>query len=168
MKVVFEKVVMLNERIAKYLTLIAGIIIMALMFTITISALSRHFLDRPMAWVTDTSTYALLFVTFLGAPLLAVENRHINVEMLPASLGRRGKAVVQFVTNLVSFAMSLIIAWFALKTTLQAYTEHEVDTNILATPMYLLFGIIVVGALFMAFSFLINALQPSRNSKDKQ
>lgn len=155
MKVILK----LNDVLSKVLTGISAILVIALMVGIVVAAISRYFFDHSIASITQLSAYSLLFITFLGAPLLAGQDGHISVDVFPNTLPRKGRDVVNAVVNFASAVVMFGIAWFAFVTTVHAALNHEVDANILEMPMDWLFGLIGAGSFFTGLAFVSAGLK---------
>ncbi len=155
----------INDLLSGYLALIGGIVIVGLMLIISAAAVSRYFFGRAIASVTELSAYGLLFITFLGAPLLAGKNGHVSVDILSNAFGKKGRKVLGIYSSVISFLISLLLAVYGIKSTYKAYVGHEVVVNILRTPKYLLLGFISLGCFLMAISFLLNVFKHPDDSK---
>lgn len=155
-------VVKMNEVVSRLLTAVGAVLVVLLMLGISAAAISRYFFNRPIASMTELSAYSLLFITFLGAPLLASEDGHIAVDVVPNSLRPKGREIMNAVMNFLSCAITLAIAWFALNTTLHSSANHEVTADILKVPMDFMFGLICVGSFFMALGFFTNGIRKLR------
>lgn len=149
----------LNEAIVRFLTQIGAILTIALMVGISGAAISRYFFGRAIASMTEMSAYALLFITFLGAPLLAAHDGHISVDVVPNSLRPRQRTLMHAAINFLSCAIAFAIAWFAFITAQHSYANHEVTADILAAPEGFMFGLIALGAFFMGSGFLASGLK---------
>lgn len=163
-----KKASSINDHLSSFLALVGGIIIVLMMVAIAYASISRYFFGKAIASITELSSYSLLFITFLGGPLLARKNGHVSVDILPSILGKRGKMVIKVFASLVSFIVTLLLAWFGLKSTINAYHTHEIVVDILRTPKYLLLAMITLGCFLMSISFLTNALVHESQSNDEQ
>ena len=65
----------------------------------------RAFGGSSRLWVIEVSEYALLFITFLGAPYLLEKNAHVVLDLLYASLSRKPRLIVQTLNAGIGFAV---------------------------------------------------------------
>jgi len=157
----------LIDLLSEYLALAGGAIIVGLMLLISIATISRYFFGYAMAWSTEIGGFSLLLITFLGGPLLAKNNAHVSVDILPSFLGKRGKRNTAFFAFVMSFLVSLLIGWYGIKSTVGAFVENQMIVSILRTPKYILLAIITLGFILMAAGFLKNALKQLNFSKNE-
>ena len=51
----------------------------------------RYFLNASTVWQTEFVIYSLVASTFIGSPYVLLIKGHVNVDLLPIYLGRRGR-----------------------------------------------------------------------------
>lgn len=59
---------------------------------ITLQVFTRYALNRPIAWVEETATYAFIWMVFVGASLGLKQGRHILIETVGSRLPPRAAA----------------------------------------------------------------------------
>lgn len=86
-------------------------IAMALFVVIVISicaqVVSRYFLGSPLVWVEEASTYAFIWIVFLGAAVGMKRLSHIKIEALSLAVSER----VQGVLRLFGFIVMGFVLW---------------------------------------------------------
>ena len=72
--------------IIEVMTYMAGVIILAVTFTVTLTAIVRYLGFRPPLWTFQFTEYALLWFTFLAAAWLLREGGHISIDTVVSRL----------------------------------------------------------------------------------
>lgn len=62
-----------------------------IVISITVQVVTRYIFGNPIVWVEEASTYAFIWIAFLGASVGAKQVRQIKVELLSSRLGEVGR-----------------------------------------------------------------------------
>lgn len=160
-----EKASSIFDLLSEYLALAGGAIIVGLMLLISVASISRYFFGEAMAWNTEVGAFALIFITFLGGPLLAKNDGHISVDILPNLLGKRGSRKILIFAASVAFLVSLLLGWYGILTTVEAFQSKQMLVSMLRTPKYVLLSVVTGGFILIAVGFFLSVLK-HLNSKD--
>ena len=117
--------------------------------------LTRYFLDFASPWAFDLSEYALIWITFLGAPWVLLQDRHVRIELLVDNLPRTTQKILGVSVSIIASFACLTLTW---KTGVAAfqYIENEIMMpRIWRIPRIYPFCIIPIGSLFLAIAFLV-------------
>jgi TRAP-type C4-dicarboxylate transport system permease small subunit len=74
----------------------------------------RFALDSPLIWSEELSRLLLVWVTFVGAAVVAWDGTHLNVDVVFARLPARLKAVVRTLNLLVALGFLAVMVWFSI------------------------------------------------------
>lgn len=99
------------ERVAAGLAGLAALLILAMSVWITYDVLSRYFFDFASPWAFDLSEYALVWITFLGAPWVLMQDRHVRIEILLDTLSIRAQRVLGVLVCLTALTACAILTW---------------------------------------------------------
>lgn len=143
------------ESIIRTMAYLAGLITIFIMFIISYGVIVRKVFSMPIPWIIEVSSYALLFITFLGTPWLLRMNGHIRVDLLFNVVSDRNKNILNLITSMFGVITSLVLLSYGLKVTIDNWQRHILVMNILATPKFVLLGVIPLGSLFLLVEFLI-------------
>ncbi|MEJ2621838.1 MAG: TRAP transporter small permease subunit, partial [Candidatus Thiodiazotropha sp.] len=77
--------------LSKLLGYVAAVLLVISVLIVCQMVFNRFVLNLPTSWQTEFVTYALLASTFLGAPWVLLTRGHVNVELIPLIMGRRGR-----------------------------------------------------------------------------
>ena len=143
------------ERITLWMAISAAGLILAMSFWITYDVLTRYFLDFASPWAFDLSEYALIWITFLGAPWVLLQDRHVRIELLVDTLPRTAQKILGLSVSIIASFACLTLMW---KTGFAAfqYIENEIMMpRIWRIPRIYPFCIIPIGSLFLAVAFIV-------------
>jgi TRAP-type C4-dicarboxylate transport system permease small subunit len=87
----------------------------ALIVGLTIAQVFFRFaLDSPLIWSEELARFLLVWVTFIGAAVVAWDGTHLNVNVVFAKLPSRLKAVVRWINLMVALGFLTIMVWFSI------------------------------------------------------
>lgn len=136
---------------------VAGLALGFLLLAICFATFSRFAFNNPMSNLTEYSAYCLLYITFLGSPLLLQKRKHINVDIIWMAVKPRVKMVLVVFTDFLGAIISAVICYFSARITISNFVNDIRIMDSMHTPQWLLIIVIPVGALFMMIQFLRNA-----------
>jgi len=146
MFIIYEKVIIL-------MSLIAGILLSFLMLAISYAVFMRYLFSMPVPWITEVSSYILLFITFLGAPRLLMKDGHVRVDIVTKNLKGRKKIMLDVTTSALGAFTCLVIFYYSALVTVDYCIRNVQLMNILTMPKYLLIAVIPLGSLFLTIEF---------------
>jgi C4-dicarboxylate transporter DctQ subunit len=139
--------------IIEFLTYIAGIIVLAITFTVSGTAVMRYLGFRPPDWTFQFTEYALLWFTFLAAAWLLREGGHINIDTAVARLRPKTRRKVEIIDDILGFIVSVVIFWFGTLHTIDLFQRGIMEVKGTTVPKYPLFLIIPIGGLALSIQF---------------
>jgi TRAP-type C4-dicarboxylate transport system permease small subunit len=63
--------------------------------------LTRYIFADQSPWTDELARFMLIWVSILGAAYIAGKNEHIAIDLLPASLSRKKKLVLEIITGVI-------------------------------------------------------------------
>ncbi|MHA1567448.1 MAG: TRAP transporter small permease [Alphaproteobacteria bacterium] len=75
----------------------------------------RFALDSPLVWSEELSRLLLVWVTFIGAAVVAWDGRHLVVDVMFIRLPARVREVVRWFNLAVTIAFLVILSWFSIE-----------------------------------------------------
>lgn len=147
----------LYDVVVRILAYIAGLTAILIMFAISYGVIARKFFASPVPWVIEISSYALLYITFLGSPWVLRNNGHVRVDLLYSVLGRRNKNILSLAASVLGAVTSFILLAYGLAVTVDNWERNIMVMNTLAAPKFALLGVIPLGSLFLLVEFLRRA-----------
>ena len=99
------------ERITLWMAIVAAALTLAMSGWITYDVLTRYFLDWASPWAFDLSEYALVWITFLAAPWILMNDCHIRIELLVDVLSIKAQRLFGIVVCLAAIGTCAVLAW---------------------------------------------------------
>ncbi|MCG6656770.1 TRAP transporter small permease [Halomonas campisalis] len=146
------------SRLNLALAAVSAAVLLAATGAVFAEILSRLFFGQSLIWVVELSGYALLYMTFLGAPYLLEKNRHVAIDVITTSLPPRWRVALGFAMALLGAAACLYAAWYGLGVTLDQYQFGIRETTVLAPRSYLLTWVFPLGLFLVAIQFVAQAV----------
>lgn len=143
------------ERVTLWMAIAAALLILAMSCWITYDVLTRYFLDFASPWAFDLSEYALIWITFLGAPWVLLQDRHVRIELLLDVLPRFVQRTLGIAVCIIAVFACLILAWRTGVAAMQYIDRDIMMPRIWRIPRIWPYCIIPIGSLFLALSFLV-------------
>lgn len=98
----------------------------------------RAVFKAPTIWVTDISTYVLVWFCFMTAAYGLKSGSHIQVDVLTHSLLPRAKSIMDLASIALVFLYVVIFAYFGWQMVLESYERHQVTPNLLHLPVWII------------------------------
>ena len=143
------------ERVTLWMAIVAACLILAMSCWITYDVLTRYFLDFASPWAFDLSEYALIWITFLGAPWVLLQDRHVRVELLVDALPQPIQKMLGVGISLIASFTCLILTWKTGVAALQYFENGIMMPRIWRIPRVYPFCIIPIGSLILAVAFAV-------------
>lgn len=94
------------ERVA-LIVLTAAITLLILLNVVTRSV------GQALFWVDETAIYTMIWAVFIGASMQLRLGSAIAVDLVPVMLGRRGRAALRLVVDVIVLLFALALVWLA-------------------------------------------------------
>lgn len=127
--------------------------------------ISRNFLGASRLWVIEISEYALVYLTFLGAPYMLEKNKHVAMDLLINSLPRLSRQILTLLNNAMGILLCFWLAYAGFHVVQDQIETGVREVSVMAPPKYLISMIFPVVILLMALQFVdkfIRAIAPAR------
>ena len=151
--------------------LLAGVLLIFLMISVTLDVVLRYFFNRPTSWVVETAGYSLLYIPFLVAAWVQKREDHVTMDLVLQGLKPRTQSLVNAITSFVSAAICILLTWHGIRITLYFFKIGYKTPTVLMVPKSMIIAIIFVGSFFLCIQFLIRAcsqLKTWRQLKHKE
>jgi len=90
-------------------------LILLIVVSITVQVFTRYALDRPIAWVEETATYAFIWMVFVGASLGLKKGRHIFIATFGSHLPVRLAAAMRVLVWLLMLGTLVVLVQQGIK-----------------------------------------------------
>ncbi len=99
------------ERFTGIFAAIAALLCLLMSFWITYDVLTRTLFSWASPWAFDLSEYALVWITFLAAPWILMNDRHIRIELLLDVLPVSVQRIFGVAVSVVAIGTCVILTW---------------------------------------------------------
>lgn len=131
--------------------LVATAFLLVILFTIA-QVFFRFVLDAPLVWSEELSRLLIVWITFLGAAVVAWDGRHLNVDVGFALLGGRARRVVRIFNAAVACAFLALLIWPTLRL---VKIENFSELGALELPSGIVRLPVAIGAVLMIAAILL-------------
>lgn len=104
-----------NTVLAVVERLTVGLLLASIVVLVVTQVVARHLLDTPLVWTEEAARFALVWLTFMGAALLALEKGHIVVDLFASPQLARIRRVAEFAASIVQIVACAVVAYAAVE-----------------------------------------------------
>ncbi len=141
------------DRVCDVLAVIAGVLLVAIMFAIVFQASARTLGYSGSSHVFTFSEYGLLYIPMAASPWLVRLKGHVFIEMFTAALPAAAAPVFSRIVSVLCILICLFLVWYTGEATLKAYRFGDADMRSIDMPKWLLLGAMPICFGLMAVQF---------------
>lgn len=141
-------------RVSWALSVIARLLIGALVLLVVADVTVRNAGLRPLAWAVNTSELFLLYITFLSMPWLVRQKGHVFVEFLRVALSPNAQRVLARVIYAACIVLCLYLGWVALNSLTLAIQRGTYEMRTFDIPKWVVFAPMVLAFTLSALEWL--------------
>ena len=158
MRPALARLVAVVDRVFDALMLSVGVVVLATVAIISWGVLAREGLHLSDVWVTESTTYLMGYMTFVGGAALAWQGRHLKVDVLQHFLGPRALRVFEAVSAAIVCAVALVLAWLAWNFWQDAWSSGEKSWGMLSLPLWIPYLSMMVGCALLVVAQAVRLL----------
>lgn len=156
---------------ANYLNFGLALIAATVLFTVTMMIFAevswRYIGGRSQLWVTEVSEYSLLYITFLAAPYLLQNNRHVTVDLFLSGLSGNSARALRVVIALLGGALCVVLTIKGVQLVLDQYAMGIRRISVMAPRSWYIFAAVPIGTGLMALQFLDQIIAAISDRQEK-
>jgi TRAP-type C4-dicarboxylate transport system permease small subunit len=148
----------LNNVLRKIIPAICGIAVIGIFLMIIVQVFFRYVLKASLGGAEELPTYIMAICCWVSVPVAAMEDNHVNIDLVPNLFKGRGRIIFSIWAELIEvLTMSFFtkLAW--------DYTAHMVEegtvTGGVAIPMWIFYAFIIFGSITCVLFGLINLIK---------
>jgi len=153
----------LFDKTLKFLTYLAGVILVFITLCVTFDVIMRYVLNRPSRWVVDISEYALVFILFLSAGWTLAKEGHVEISLLVEALPKGVQRTLKIITSAIGALVCGLLLWKSIDLIWELYKAKDLFFKALVIPKWTVFTVIPIGFLTLFLQFIRRMLQFARN-----
>lgn len=135
---------------------LGAVCIAFILLVVSAGAISRFFFHHSLTWTTELTEYALLYTTFLLAPYVLKQDRHVRVDIILNIVRKRNPrtlAAMEIVGNALGFVIFGVIGYYGVLVTVDNFVRKVQNPTILQFPKGVLLLVIPLGCICMVVQF---------------
>lgn len=132
------------ERLLRYVALLGGFILVALMVLVSVAVFNRKVLNAPILGDFEIVKIGLSLVVMMAMPYVTLRQSHIRVDILDNHIGRFGRFYGDLFARLVSCFVLYLLIGKTWKKMLDAHEYGDV-TNMIEIPVSIAYAAITLG-----------------------
>ncbi len=161
-----DRTIEVLRRLFSRLNLACAILGAALLFFIAViicfEVAGRAMGGASRLWVIEVSEYALLFITFLGAPYLLEKNRHVVLDLLYNSFTGRSRLVLQGINAAIGLFVCAVLTIVGVQVVLEQLEIGVREVTVMRPLSWWITAALPLGTGLMAVQFLDQFLSSLR------
>jgi C4-dicarboxylate transporter DctQ subunit len=138
---------------------IASVLVFYIVVAVLTEVFMRYFLGHATTWAVETSQYALLYITFLGAAWVLKKEAHVNMDLIINSWNPKTQSLINSITSILGAIACLVLTWYSLLIVISYYQTGFYYPSMLETPKVIVAAIVPPGSLLLAIQFLRRSLR---------
>lgn len=145
------------EVLNKLVVIIVILVIVGLSFSVSYEVVMRYFFNSPTDWVTEVSTWSLIFIFFLPIAYAEQLGQHIKVDIFTIRASKRTQAGLAVATSALSLFVFVIFAWSG-----TLYAQERLDWNTgppLEMPLFPYMVAIPVGLILLSLQIFVSLIK---------
>ncbi len=152
----------LNENAERWALLVFYVMLVA---TMAIEVLRREIFAYSSIWGEEIVRYAFIYLAWIGAAAAVKERGHIRIDVVLHYLGRRGKAAIYILGDLVMFGVALVAVWYSFETVLVSAKFGSVSQGLRVSMVWFLMAV-PLGFSLMILRLIQSFLRDLRSLRD--
>ncbi len=152
----------LNENAERWALLVFYVMLVA---TMAIEVLRREIFAYSSIWGEEIVRYTFIYLAWIGAAAAVKERGHIRIDVVLHYLGRRGKAAIYILGDLVMFGVALGAVWYSFETVLVSAKFGSVSQGLRVSMVWFLMAV-PLGFSLMILRLIQSFLRDLRSLRD--
>ncbi len=142
------------DQIMNYSVIIAAVILIFVILSVSAEVVLRYFLGRPTVWVVEIAGYSLLYITFLVVAWVQKRQKHVKMDLVFNRLNPKVRVIVNLFTSIISTIICFILTLYGAKVTFYFFKAGYPTPTPLRIPKFIIVFIIFLGSLLLLIQFI--------------
>jgi len=142
------------RRLSQLCGILAALLLLSAVLVVCHLVFIRYALSESAIWQHEFVTFSLIGSTFLGAPYLLLTHGHVNVDLIPLYLGRRGRLLLALLASGLSLAFCLVVGWAGLQWWHEAWAADWRAETVWAPPLWIPYFALPLGLGLLALQYV--------------
>ena len=141
-------------RLFNALAIIAALILLAMVVTVTADIVLRNTLRTGISWANEVSEYSLYLMTLLTAPWLLRRGQHVRLDIILTLVSARIAWLMEAAGDLLGFAVSVILVRYGFAMSYDSWRLGAITIKNLVFPEWWLLAPLPLTFALLAVEFV--------------
>jgi TRAP-type C4-dicarboxylate transport system permease small subunit len=143
------------DTLFRVLAMSVGIVVVLTVIVISWGVLAREVFHLSDVWVTESTTYLMGYMTFVGGATLAWQGQHLKVDVLHHFVGARARHGLEIASCTLVTGVALVLLWLAFRFWDDAWTSGEKSWGMLSLPLWIPYLSLLIGSALLVFAQVV-------------
>jgi len=118
----------------------------------------RYILNASTVWQTEFVIFSLVAATFVGSPYVLLVKGHVNVDLLPHYMDRKGRHILAILANFLGLSFCLILTFVGYELFYEALASGWTTDTIWKLPLWIPYISIPLGIGILSLQYVADIL----------
>ena len=157
------------DKVSGVLTKIMKVVMVALLiwmtFSLGIQVVARYVFSKSFVWSEESARYCMIWMVFIGATEILLNDEHIKVTVVEDLLHGLGKKIIVLIQDIAGLLFSVIMAIYSFPQVELASKAVSSNMNI---NMGIVYGIFPVVTILMIVAYLFRIILLFAKKEEKE
>lgn len=133
---------------------LGAVLLFGIAAIICLEVITRALGGASQLWVIEVSEYALLFITFLGAPYLLEKNMHVVIDLVVNNISHKPKLWLQGLNASIGFLVCITLTIVGIMVVIEQYQVGVREITVMRPLSWWITAALPLGTGLMSIQFL--------------
>jgi TRAP-type C4-dicarboxylate transport system permease small subunit len=119
----------------------------------------RYVLNETTIWQTDFVTFSIVAATFIGSPYLLLNRGHVNVDVLPLYLGRKGRYRLAMASMLMALAFCVTMTVLSTQFWHEAWSNNWRSETMWRVRLWIPYSVMPIGMGLLSLQYIVEIIK---------
>jgi TRAP-type C4-dicarboxylate transport system permease small subunit len=144
--------------LSKACGIIAAALVMAAILVVCQMVVMRYMLNASTVWQTEFVIYSLVASTFIGSPYVLLIKGHVNVDLLPIYLGRKGRYALALLASAMGLLFCAVLTWTGFELFHEALVGGWTTDTVWRLPLWIPYASIPIGIGLLCLQYVADII----------
>lgn len=144
-----------SDVLAKIMRAVMVILLIWMTFSLTVQVVARYVFAKGFVWTDESARYCMIWMVFIGATEILLNDEHIKVTVIEDLLHGVGKKVLLLIQDIAGLVFSVVMAMYSFPQMQLASKAVSSNMNI---NMGIVYGIFPVVTILMVIAYVIRII----------
>ena len=144
--------------VEKILNIIAGLMLLAMMFLGAADVIGRYLFNRPITGAMETSQLLMGVMVFLAWAYTLSKREHVTVDIIFILYPKRVQAILYFVMMIITLVLFILIFWQSASMAISDWQAGKL-VRIILIPIAPFKALVSLGALLLCLESIVQIIQ---------